>query len=86
MVEADDGAGADAEKGGGGLLEDLFAMGDEQDAAGVGLDGVEGGEISFAEPGGEDDEAAAEAVAAGLGEGGEGFGLPSWSNKMLSSV
>ena len=56
-VEAQAGVGADAPEGVAGLLEDLLAVRDEEDAAELGAVGVEGAEPGLAEAGGEDDEA-----------------------------
>ena len=56
-VLAQVGVGADAAEGGEGLVEDLFAVGDEEDAVEVAA--VEGAEPGLAQAGGQDDEAGA---------------------------
>ena len=72
-VEAQAGVGADPAEGVAGLVEDLLAVGDEEDPPVLGAVGVEGAEPGLAEAGGEDDEAGGVALLSRLLEGSEGL-------------
>lgn len=71
-VEAEARLGADPPEGVAGLVQDLFAVGDEEDAAELSAVRVESAEPGLAEAGGEDDEAGGVAVLSCLLEGLEG--------------
>jgi len=70
LVEAQVGVGPDPPVGVAGLVQDLLAVGDEQDPPELGALGVEGAQPGLAEAGGEDDEAGGVALRP---RGFEGF-------------
>ena len=67
VIEAGMGIRSHADKGALRLQYDFIAMGDEQQATGVHLSGIEGGKPGFAQPRRHHDQAAHEALLAALG-------------------